>query len=48
MDFAGDVLNTMHQSVFYLRLALPGFGSGKAMDIAGWFHGVIFSSSSKS
>jgi hypothetical protein len=38
----------MHQGVFYLRLALPRIGSGKAMDVAGWFHGVIFSNSSKS
>jgi phage terminase large subunit-like protein len=38
----------MHQSVLYLWLALPGIGSGKAMDVAGWFHGVIFSNSSKS
>jgi hypothetical protein len=38
----------MNESIFYLRLALPGIGSGKAMDVAGCFHGVISSNRSKS
>jgi hypothetical protein len=48
MDLVSNVFYTIYKRIFYLRLALPGIDYGKAMDVAGWFHGLVFSSRSKS
>jgi len=48
MDLAGNAFNALHESIFYLRLPLPRIGSGKAMEVACWFHGLFFPMKQKS